>query len=211
MNRSKTRKLFAGAAVVAVIAGGTLAAVTTGRGAAHENRGGPLATAATYLGVPVSQLRSEVQSGKSLAEIANATSGKSSAGLVAVLLAAGKEKLAKVQANLPMRVAALFNRVDVPGPRAVAARYLGLKPAELASELRSGKTLAQIADATSGKSAAGLIDAIVAERRSALAARVAAGSLTQEQANSRLARLRSRVTAAVNRVRGARAAAKRPR
>ncbi|MCW3029164.1 MAG: hypothetical protein JWN81_2375 [Solirubrobacterales bacterium] len=211
MNRSKTRKLFAGAAVVAVIAGGTLAAVTTGRGAAHENRGGPLATASTYLGVPVTQLRSELRSGKSLAEIANATSGKSSAGLVAVLLAAGKEKLAKVEANLSKRVAALVNRVDVPGPRAVAARYLGLKPAELASELRSGKTLAQIADATSGKSAAGLIDVIVAERRSALAARVAAGSLTQEQANSRLARLRSRVTAAVNRVRGARAAAKRPR
>jgi hypothetical protein len=209
MNRSKTRKLFAGAAVVAVIAGGTLAAVTTGRGAAHENRGGPLATAATYLGVPVPQLRGELQSGKSLAEIANATSGKSSAGLVAVLLAAGREKLAKVQANLPKRVQALVNRVQVPGPRAVAAGYLGLKPAELASELRSGKTLAQIADATSGKSAAGLIDAIVAERKSALAARVAAGSLTQEQANSRLARLRSRVTAAVNRVRGARAAARR--
>jgi hypothetical protein len=204
MNRSKTRKLFAGAAVVAVIAGGTLAAVTTGRGAAHENRGGPLATASTYLGVPVSQLRSELQSGKSLAEIANATSGKSSAGLVSVLLAAGKEKLAKVQANLPKRVSSLVNRVEVPGPRAVAARYLGLKPAQLASQLRSGRPLAQIADATSGKSSAGLIDAIVAERKSAIASRVAAGSLTQEQANARLARLRTRVTAAVNRMRGAR-------
>jgi hypothetical protein len=209
MNRSKTRKLFAGAAVVAVIAGGTLAAVTTGRGADHENRGGPLATAAGYLGVPASQLRSELQSGKSLAEIANATSGKSSAGLVNVLLAAGKEKLSKAQASLPKRVAALVNRVQVPGARAVAARYLGLKPALLASELRSGKTLAQVAEATSGKSAVGLIEAIVAERKSAIASRVAAGSLTQAQANARIARLGSRVTASVNRVRGPRAAAKR--
>jgi hypothetical protein len=208
MNRSKTRKLFAGAAVVAVIAGGTLAAVTTGRGAAHENRGGPLATAASYLGVPVTQLRTELQSGRSLAQIANATSGKSSAGLTSVLLATGKEKLSKAQASLPKRVATLVNRVLVPGQRAVAARYLGLKPAELASQLRSGRTLAQIANATSGKSAAGLIDAIVAARKSTLDSRVAAGSLTQAQANVRMARLRTRVTAAVNRVRGARAGAK---
>jgi hypothetical protein len=83
----------------------------------------------------------------------------------------------------------------------VAARYLGLRPVQLATELRSGKTLAQIANATPGKSAAGLIDAIVAARKPAIDARVAAGSLTQAKADARLARLRSRVTAAVNRAR----------
>jgi hypothetical protein len=201
MNRSSKQKLFAGAAVLAVLVGGTLAAVTIGRGSAHENRGGPLATAATYLGLPATQLRSELQAGKSLAQIANATSGKSSAGLVNVLLAAGKDKLTKAQTNLPRRVNALVNRVQVPMQRATAASYLGLRPGQLAGELRSGKTLAQIANATSGKSAAGLIDAIVAARRSALAARVTAGSLTQAQADARLARLKSRVTTSVNRAR----------
>jgi hypothetical protein len=201
MNRSSKQKLFAGAAVLAVLVGGTLAAVTIGRGSAHENRGGPLATAATYLGLPATQLRSELQAGKSLAQIANATSGKSSAGLVNVLLAAGKDKLTKAQTNLPRRVNALVNRVQVPMQRATAASYLGLRRGQLAGELRSGKTLAQIANATSGKSAAGLIEAIVAARRSALAARVTAGSLTQAQADARLARLKSRVTTSVNRAR----------
>jgi hypothetical protein len=200
MKRGSKQKLFAGAAVVAILLGGTLAAVTTGKGAAHEGRG-PLVTAASYLGVPASQLRSEVQSGRSLAEIANATSGKSRAGLVSVLLAAAKGRLAAMQASLPKRVAALVNSVRVPGRRAVAARYLGLSPAQLAGELRAGKSLAQIANATSGKSAGGLIEALVAARKSALAARVAAGSLTQAQANARLARLRSRLTAAVERTR----------
>ena len=201
MKRSLRQKLFAGTAIAAVIVGGTLAAVTAGRGTAHENRGGPLVTAAGYLGVPEAQLRSELQSGRSLAQIANATSGRSSSGLVSVLLAAGREKLAKSQANLPRRVNALVNRVRVQAQRPAAARYLGLRPAQLASELRSGKTLAQIASATSGKSVSGLIDAIVAARRPALAARVAAGSLTQAQADTRLARLRTRVTASVNRPR----------
>jgi hypothetical protein len=201
MKRSLKQKLFAGAAVAAVIVGGTLAAVTAGRDAAHENRGGPLVTAAGYLGIPDAQLRNELLSGRSLAQIANATSGKSSAGLVSVLLAAGKEKLTKSQANLPTRVNALVNRVRVPAQRPVAARYLGLRPSQLASELRSGKTLAQIAAARSGKSVAGLIDAIVAARKPALAARVAAGSLTQAQADTRLARLRKRVTSSVNRSR----------
>ncbi|HWX96922.1 MAG TPA: hypothetical protein VNZ01_08720 [Solirubrobacteraceae bacterium] len=200
MHRSIKQKLFAGAAVVAILVGGTVAAVSGGSGAAREKRG-PLVTAAGYLGVSTSQLSRELQSGRSLGQIANATSGKSSAGLVSVLLAAAKERLAAAQANLPKRVNALVNHVREPGQRAAAARYLGLRPVQLASELRSGKTLAQIANATPGRSAAGLIEAIVAARRSVLAARVAAGTITQAQANVRLAHLTSRVTAAVNRAR----------
>ena len=46
-----------------------------------------------------------------------------------------------------------------------------------------GKTLAQIADATSGKSSAGLIDALVAAEQTELAAAVTAGTLTQAQAD----------------------------
>jgi hypothetical protein len=198
MKRSLKQKIFAVAAVVAIIVGGTLAAVTAGKGTAHEARG-PLVAASSYLGVPVSQLRSELESGKSLAQIADSTSGKSRAGLTSALLASGKEKLASEQASLPKRVAALVNRVRVPGQRLGAAHYLGLSPAQVAAQLRAGKTLAQIADATPGKSAAGLIEAIVATRKAALAARVASGSLTQAQADARLAHLTSRVTAAVNR------------
>jgi hypothetical protein len=200
MNGSSKQKLFAIAAVVAILVGGTLAAVTAGKGAAREKRG-PLVTAASYLGISTSQLQSELQSGRSLAQIANATNGKSSAGLQALLLAGGRETLASAQASLPKRITALVNRVALPGQRAAAARYLGMKPRELARELRAGRTLAQIAAAIPGKSPTGLIEAMVAARRSLLQARVAAGTITQAQANARLAHLTSRVTAAVNRVR----------
>jgi hypothetical protein len=52
---------------------------------------------------------------------------------------------------------------------AAAAAYLGASPASLASELRTGKSLAQIAAAHgSGKTASGLVEAIVAERKARL-------------------------------------------
>jgi len=46
-----------------------------------------------------------------------------------------------------------------------AATYLGVTADALRTQLASGKTLAQIANATSGKSASGLIDALVADAR----------------------------------------------
>ena len=55
-----------------------------------------------------------------------------------------------------------------------AASYLGITQTALETALQSGKTLAQVADATSGKSAAGLIDALVAAEKAELAAAVKA-------------------------------------
>ena len=66
---------------------------------------------------------------------------------------------------------------------AAAATYLGLSQSDLQTALQSGKTLAQVANATSGKSAAGLIDALVAAEKTELAAAVTAGTLTQAQAD----------------------------
>jgi hypothetical protein len=52
---------------------------------------------------------------------------------------------------------------------AAAAAYLGTAPASLASELRTGKSLAQIVAAHgSAKTASGLVEAIVVERRARL-------------------------------------------
>jgi hypothetical protein len=52
---------------------------------------------------------------------------------------------------------------------AAASSYLGTAPASLASELRTGKSLAQIVAAHgSAKTASGLVEAIVAERRARL-------------------------------------------
>ena len=58
-----------------------------------------------------------------------------------------------------------------PGPVAIAS-YLGLTPAQLRAQLRSGKTLAQIALAQ-GKTVAGLEEAIYADVQAHLDSAVA--------------------------------------
>jgi hypothetical protein len=73
------------------------------------------------------------------------------------------------------------------------AHYLGIAPAQLRRDLRSGKTLAQVADATPGKSKAGLLDALVATRRRRLLHGVTAGKLAPARAARRVRRLRERM------------------
>jgi hypothetical protein len=80
------------------------------------------------------------------------------------------------------------------------AAYLGLGEDALRTRVESGQTLAQVAQAQ-GKSVDGLIDALVAEEKQELADAVAAGRLTQAQADERLTDLRARVTDKVNGVR----------
>ncbi|HTD10325.1 MAG TPA: hypothetical protein VK680_15680 [Solirubrobacteraceae bacterium] len=109
-------------AVIAVVAGITAAAVMAAQPASHphahhyhrkglhKRKGGLLTTAAGYLGSSPAQLRGELSSGKSLAEIANATSGKSSQGLIEALEAADRRRLASVAARLQTRITARVDR-----------------------------------------------------------------------------------------------------
>jgi hypothetical protein len=200
MRRSRKQKLLMGIAVLAALAGGTMAAVTAARPTPHPHPG-PLASAAGYLGVSTPQLKSELQSGKSLAQVASTTGGKSKAGLVDTLVASEKARLSAALGSVRERVERQVDRTggQVRPGAGVVARYLGLRPVEVQRQRRDGRSLAQIADATSGKSAAGLIEAIVSARKAMLAARVAAGKITPAQQQTRLARLTKHVTAAVNR------------
>jgi len=218
MNRRLKRKLFMGIAVAALLTGATAAVVMAAQPSKHRQHGrhahgatarratntmsATLTSAAGYLGVSTTQLRSELRAGRSLAEIASTTSGKSETGLVAALEATEKAKLAVASANLPSRVFAEVSRVHGDSVEAAAARYLGLGAAQLRSDVRSGKSLAQVAKATSGKSEAGLIEALVAARKATLAAAVAAGKITQAKANEVLPKLATREAARVTRVRG---------
>jgi hypothetical protein len=59
----------------------------------HAMLGDVMATASTYLGVSATDLKSQVQSGKSLADIANATAGQSRDGLVSALTTAANAKI----------------------------------------------------------------------------------------------------------------------
>jgi hypothetical protein len=226
IGRISRRKLAALAALAALLAGGTLAAVTAlGEGTAKKpstvRLGGrrvpvrDLAAATGYLGISEAQLRSEMQSGQSLAQVANATSGKSAAGLIEALVAEKRRHIAAVSASLAKRVTAEVNRsagahrvalgarhARLFGRRSlglIAASYLGVPALQIRQELQAGRTLAQIADATSGKSATGLVQALIQARRQALAAAVASGALQQGKADKLMARLPRRLARAVNR------------
>jgi hypothetical protein len=79
-----------------------------------------------------------------------------------------------------------------------AARYLGISDATLRSDLASGKTLAQIASSTPGKSVTGLKSAILNLEKTRLDKAVSAGRITSHEENTRLARLSSRLDTLLN-------------
>jgi hypothetical protein len=199
------------------LAGGGTALAGMGKGGGHARNGAAdtrplhrhgddIAAAAAYLGLTLDDLLTQLRSGKTLSQVAEATSGKSTAGLVAALVAHEKQELADAvkagrltQAQVDLIVPMLTQRFNgfvthsgrgpFGGSRRhggldAAAAYLGSSEAALLQQLRAGKTLAQIADATSGKSAAGLVDALVAD--------------AAQRFGAAPADLRARITALVN-------------
>lgn len=124
----------------------------------------------------------------------------SSASPAGTLIAAGGAGTARGDGHGPFGPGGPGGRVFGHGGDdfTAAANYLGVTEAALATQLQAGKTLAQVADATSGKSAAGLIDALVAAEKTEIAAAVTAGRLTQAQADQILPTLKERFTALVN-------------
>jgi hypothetical protein len=161
--------------------------------------GGLLAAAAAYLGLSEEELRNALEGGKSLADVATAQ-GKSVEGLKQALLDGAKADLDEAVANGDITAeqeqtilsklragiddfvngrGGLSVKIEVAGgpgavfgdPLETAAEYLGLSAVELKQELRSGKSLAEIATAH-GKSVSGLkqklIDAATADLEKAV-------------------------------------------
>lgn len=79
----------------------------------------------------------------------------------------------------------------------VVASTLGMTAEEVREAISNGQTLAQLAEAN-GSSGEALIDAILAEMKTHLDEKVAAGDLTQEEADAKLADATTRVTEFVN-------------
>lgn len=73
------------------------------------------------------------------------------------------------------------------------ANALGVSPADLRSEMRAGKTLSEIAEARDVELSK-VIDAMVAEHAARLAEKVEAGTLTQAEADAKLAKAKERAT-----------------
>ena len=195
-----------------------------GFGFGMEHRAGPgsLETAAKYIGITEAQLQTELQNGKSLADVATAH-GKTVGGLVDALTADVQKKLdAAVKAGhltqsqaddmltelkshltdfvngtMPAMPVKPFFGHAAGGKLDAAAKYIGITEEQLQTELQSGKTLAEVAKAH-GKTADGLVNAMVADATKKLDAAVKAGHLTQAQASDMLAALKDQVTDLVN-------------
>jgi hypothetical protein len=80
---------------------------------------------------------------------------------------------------------------------AVAAGKLGMTQADLIAQLQGGKTIAQVA-AARNVAPNTIVDAFVATRQARMTEAVAAGRMTQAQADAMLATMRTNVTARLN-------------
>jgi hypothetical protein len=166
------------------------------------------AAAATYIGITEDQLRTELGTDKSLADVAIAH-GKTRDGLIAALVAAQRQDIATLvdQKGLGARP----NPAGGPGfghgpggkdvtgnSLAAAATYLGTTEADVQAKIRAGQTLAQIASATTGKSRDGLLNALVADATAKVDAAQSAGTITADQATQLKANLATRLAALVD-------------
>lgn len=215
-------KSFAAAVVAALTLAGVAAAAPRHQHP-HHMRGPLAAAAAAYIGIDQATLAADLKAGQSLAQVAT-SKGKTVDGLVAALIAPAKLKLdaavaagtlqadreAKILARLQAVTTKLVNatpKVKRPHKRHVRVAvgaivrpvlsYLGLDFKSLAAQLRSGKTLADVA-AAQGKTPVGLVDAVVSSVKAKLDARVAAGKLSSADEATFLANLQASVTAIVN-------------
>lgn len=191
--------------------------------ASATGHGSVISAAVAYLQLDKATIVADLKAGQSLAQIATAQ-GKTADGLVAAVLAPAKLRLdAAVAAGrltsdqetafltkLQTALTTIVNRVPKarvahvhPVRVAMAAilkpalTYLQLDFRGLVTQLRSGKTLADVAVAQ-GKTAAGLVDAVVASVKTQLDARVTAGKLTAAQETTFLATLQTNVAKLVN-------------
>ena len=167
-------------------------------------------TAATYIGITEAQLRTELQSGKSLADVAVAH-GKTRDGLIAALVQASTQEITTLVDRTNPFPAPQGRGPGGPGfgfrvegnELAAASTYLGTTEADLRTKLAGGQSLAQIAAATSGKSRDGLIQALVADATKSIDAAQQSGKLTADQATQLKTNLTQRITQMVDATRPA--------
>lgn len=188
-------------AVIAQLPGGAAIFVSGGPFGSHN----VLAIAATYIGVTEADLRTELQTGKTLAEVAQAH-GKTRDGLIAALSA---EATKQITTAVDQPGTTFTDRGGRGGPGGVrgitndiaaAAAYIGTTEADLRTKLQAGQTLTQSATAA-GKTRDGLIAAMVADGNAKIDAAVAAGTITAAQATAKKAALTAHVTEEVDEVR----------
>jgi polyhydroxyalkanoate synthesis regulator phasin len=187
-------KVIAGTVAGLAVAGGGVAYAATQLGSPQQENQAVLNDAARQLGVEPSALSAALKKA-----LENRVDEAVAAGRLTK--AQGEELKQRIESgDVPLfggpgrgfgHHAGPFGGLDA------AASYLGLTDAQLRTQLESGKALADVAKAQ-GKTVDGLVQALVDAAKKRIDAAVTAGRLTQSQADSILADLKSRVTGFVN-------------
>ena len=186
------RKLVAGAAAALAVAGGGVAVGATAFGSPKEESQAVIADAAKQLGIEPAKLSAALKQA-----LENRVDAAVAAGRITK--AQGDALKARIESGeVPLFPAGGHHVFRHHGPNLdTAATYLGITEAQLRTELEGGKTLAQIA-AAHGKTAEGLVDALLKAAKAKLDAAVTAGRLTRAEADSMLAGLKDRISDFVN-------------
>jgi hypothetical protein len=111
---------------------------TSRREGPFAHRGEGLSVAADALGISVEELRSALQAGSSIAQVAE-TQGVDLEVVIDALVEQARERLAELEAALPDRVTALVNREGWgdrhgPGPRGGGHRHRLAAPEDVPAE-----------------------------------------------------------------------------
>jgi hypothetical protein len=218
--RTHPRLIVATAGLMLVVGAGAAYAGVSAHARAGGGRGAIANAIATDLGITRQQLRSDLSGGQTLAQLA-AANGTSVNGLEQTILGAAQSRLdqavaaglltsQKEQAALSQVSARIGTLVNVEHPGAhvavalrlrlkvvrVTARYLGLTPQQLRSEVSSGQTLAQVTTA-SGKTASGLEQAVQTALKTRLDQSVTKGKLSTRQEQTLLGDVQTRLETAL--------------
>jgi uncharacterized protein YidB (DUF937 family) len=187
---------------------------TTDEAAAEGFRPGPhggvqLEVAAEAIGITEEELRTALEEGQSIAQVAEAK-GVDVQTVIDAMVAAATDRLEAAIAELPDRITELVEREGLPdrGPGRpghghfgagldAAAEAIGIESEELRSALRDGSTIAEVAEAN-GVDVQTVIDALVADAETALDEAVANGRLTEDRAAEIKANLPDRIEAMTN-------------
>jgi len=171
-----------------------------------------LSVAAEAIGITEDELRTALEGGQSIAQVAEANDVEVQT-VIDAMVAAGTERLEAAIDELPDRVAEAVQREGLPergpgGPGGhgrghfgagldAAAEAIGIESEELRAALEDGSTIAEVAEANDVEVQT-VIDALVAEAETHLDDAVADGKLTEEKAAEMQANLADRIEAMVN-------------
>ena len=194
MEKSVKRKVAAGTAALLVIAGGGAAVAATQLSPKQESQA-VLNDAANQLGVTPSELSAALKSALEKRVDAAVAAGR-------ITKAQGDEMKQRIESgDFPLfgfgHGPGTFEHHEMFGGLDAAAAYLGLTEDQLRSQLESGKSLADVANAH-GKSVGGLVQALVADAKKHLDDAVAEGHITKAQETDMLSHLEQGIRAMVN-------------